>query len=132
VRENYPREVGSLRTGHVAKALVVVTDADTGAVAERQRQLEAQLKSADLEPRGPDEPIVNLIPRRNIMTWIKYLLGSPVNEEDKYPEMKGRESDCQPAVDRLVELYPSNKPPPASCPPSLVEALAELRRLPMT
>jgi hypothetical protein len=131
VRENYAAEVRELRrrSGQLQLALVVVLDADTGQVADHQHQLASQLQSAGLDPRGNAERIVHLIPRRNIETWVEYLLGREVNETDRYPRLTGRERDCQPAVEQLVQLYRSNQPLPASCPPSLVTAIDELRRL---
>jgi hypothetical protein len=128
VRERYASEVRNLRSGQFQQALVVVLDADTGEVADRTRQLAAELNAAGLEPRADDERIVHLIPRRNIETWIAYLRGEQVNEKDKYQRLK-RERDCQPAVDRLVELYRSNQPLPVGCPSSLKTALEELHRL---
>jgi hypothetical protein len=131
VREHYAQEVQELRrrAGQLQLAFVVVLDADTGSVEEHQRQLAVQLQAAGLQPRAADERIVHLIPRRNIETWIAYLLGQEVNEADEYERLTGRERECQPAVDRLVELYRSNQPPPDGCPSSLVTALGELRRL---
>jgi hypothetical protein len=131
VREHYVEQLQEIRrrSGHLQLALVVVLDADSEDVAERQRQLAHQVQTANLEQRTADERIVHLIPRRNIETWIAYLLGQPVNETDRYPRLTGRERDCQPAVDRFVELYRSNQQLPANCPPSLVTALGELRRL---
>jgi hypothetical protein len=131
VRQQYAHEVGELRrrSGHLQLALVVVIDADSREIDERQRQLADELESASLQPRSADERIVHLIPRRNIETWIEYLLGRPVNETDTYQRLTGRERDCQPAVRRLVELYRSTQPPPTGCPPSLAVAIEELRHL---
>jgi hypothetical protein len=131
VRQRYAREVQELRSrsSHLQLALVVVLDADNEQVADRQRQLADELTAARLQPRTADERIIHLIPRRSIETWIAYLLGENVNETDRYQRLTGHERDCQPAVDRLVELYHSSQPLPAGCPPSLVTALDELRRL---
>jgi hypothetical protein len=130
VRERYAEEVGELRrrSGQVQLALVVILDADTREVTDRQRQLAEQLRSAGLDPRRDDERIVHLIPRRNVETWIAYLLGQQVNETDAYPRLKGRERDCQPAVEKLIEILRA-KQAPADCPASLLAALGELRRL---
>ena len=132
VRECYAREVRELRrrSDQVQQALLVMTDADDKETSEQMQQLAKELEQAGLGPRGESERIVVLIPRRNIMTWITYLLGNEVNETDAYPELKGRERDCQPAVARLVELYRSNKPWPENCPASLIRALKnEIPRL---
>jgi len=133
VRECYSREVRELRhrlTRSQHQALVVMTDADDKEPSERMQQLAKELENAGLEPRGASERIAILIPRRNIMTWVEYLLGKQVTESDSYPELKGRERDCQPAVDQLVKLFRSNKPLPENCPASLAMALQnELPRL---
>ncbi len=132
VREHYADEVRELRrrSGHLQQALLVMIDADDKELGERMQQLAKELEKAGLEPRGASERIAVLIPRRNIMTWIEYLLGKQVKETDTYPELKGRERDCRPAVTRLVELYRLNKPLPENCPESLFRALKdELPRL---
>jgi hypothetical protein len=130
VREQYALQVHEVRrrSTHLKLALVVAIDANSGEVMERQRQLAVQLKAAEQEPRDPDERIVHLIPRRNIETWIWYLMGQQVNETDTYQRLK-LEGDCQRAVNRLAELYRSSQPLPEGCPPSLVAALDELQRL---
>ena len=52
-----------------ATALVVHIDADpTHTVAERHAQLAAALKDAGVELRGTNEPIAELVPKRNIET----------------------------------------------------------------
>ncbi len=132
VRQNYATQVQELRrrTGQLQLGLVVVVDADTYEVVDRERQLADELKSAGLSSRAADERVIHFIPKRNIMTWIEFLLRKQqVNETDTYPELKGRERECQPAIDRLVEIFRSNKLP-ENCPASLVTALtAELPRL---
>lgn len=134
VRDQYSEQVREMhrRSHHLHLSLVVVLDADIGEVADRERQLAAQLKSAQLDPRSSDERIIHLIPRRSIETWITYLLGQQITETNAYPHLRGRESDCQPAVNRLLHLFQlhrSNQPLPDACPPSLVTALNELRHL---
>ena len=82
VIENYPVEVKALRSRpHVRAGLLVVVDADTFPVEERFRQLERSLGQPG---RGDAERIGLLAPKRNIETWIFYLLGNTVNEEDDY------------------------------------------------
>jgi hypothetical protein len=43
------------------------------------------------------------IPARNIETWLAYLDGQVVNENDAYPRLE-RERDCQHHVRRLYEM----------------------------
>ena len=69
---------------HSTVVLVVVADADNLTVAERIAVLDAKLVEASQPTRRSDEPIFFVIPRRNIETWIYYLVGDAVDEETDY------------------------------------------------
>ncbi|MDJ0839685.1 MAG: hypothetical protein QNK37_24420 [Acidobacteriota bacterium] len=108
VRNWFPKEVNTLRSkNYMNIVLVTVIDADAHLVADRFKQLLDSLT----EPRGVKEPIVLSIPKRNIETWIHYLMGKVVNEEDIYPKLE-RESVCKPYVERLAkaESWPEDAP----------------------
>ena len=117
VREQYPIQVKELRprAKYMDVALVATIDGDLSTVAVRQKQLADQLEASELEPRGADEKIVHLIPRRNIETWIEYLLDTTtvVDEANSYHKLKGRERDCQKAVEEMALLCGSTQPLPA-------------------
>jgi hypothetical protein len=82
VIERYPIEVKALRSRpHVRAGLVVVVDADNLPVEERVRQLD---RSLGQPAREDAERIGILTPKRNIETWIFYLLGNTVNDDDDY------------------------------------------------
>jgi hypothetical protein len=83
VRKHYSIEVKAFRTraAKAKTALIVAIDADTGTVDTRQRQLAAILDSAEIKPRLIAEPIVYLIPKRNVETWILCLTETAVEEE---------------------------------------------------
>jgi hypothetical protein len=102
VRETYPDEVAAYRQSTMAVGLVTVVDADENSVRFRYRQLNEELDASDLEHRKRDEQICLLVPKRNIETWIYALFGDEVNEQDAYPKLE-KASECQPAVDQLVE-----------------------------
>lgn len=102
VRETYPDEVAAYRRSTMAVGLVAAIDADENSVRFRYRQLSDELKANDLEQSKLDEHICLLVPKRNIETWIYALRGNEVNEQDTYPKL-GKESECQPAVEQLVE-----------------------------
>jgi hypothetical protein len=68
--------------------LVAIVDADTGTVAQRIGQMNAELTNAQ-EPRVKairieDERIARLVPRQNIETWILALNSRPVSETVDY------------------------------------------------
>lgn len=131
VRTRYPVEVRALRRRRAASALLAVIDADTTSVAHRERQLRAALATANPPepPRRKKEAIGHWIPRRNIETWIHFLLGRPVNEDDPFPKLTGHERDCDPAAARLAVAVVDAKPLGRDAPGSLRHGVVETRRL---
>lgn len=103
VRETYPDEVAAYRQSTMAVGLVTAIDADENPVRFRYRQLNEKLDANNLAPRKRDEQICLLVPKRNIETWIYALLGHDVNETDTHWKLE-QESECQPAVEQLVEF----------------------------
>ena len=97
VREKYPDEVADYRRRANAQrvALVVVTDADAGTVRDRQHQLDDELAKKQGSQRTDAERIAVLVPKQNIETWLRKLLGSPTSEATNYkPSFKGRTADA--------------------------------------
>jgi len=91
VREHYPVEVKALRSkSYLRIVLVVVTDADVRTVDQRLDQLATALREAELAEPGIAEPIVILVPKRNVETWVYYLRDNEVNEQDDYKTAVGR------------------------------------------
>ena len=132
VRQRYPSELQALRRRpHIARALIVMVDADTNTYDERLCELDDALRAASCEVRTPKEPVPIIVPRRNIETWIAYLGGSEVDEVTEYPKLR-RERECAPAVRQLKAMCDSGTlRDPA--PPSLQQACNEYRkRMPQT
>jgi hypothetical protein len=132
VRENYSVEVQEhrRRVANRNGGLVVVTDADKETVAKHQEDFAQQLEQSLLSPRAKQEHIAILIPKWNIETWIHFLFGNDVSEDKAdYPKLSKRESECQPAVEKLAEYLRTSLP--GNCPPSLQLGAEELKtRLP--
>ncbi len=105
VREKFPGELSVYRQRRqrAASALIAMIDADTRSVQDRINEFERACDSVQIAFRAADEAVAIAVPKRNIETWIYYLRGRPVNEQDPYPRLE-RERDCKPAVDHLVEL----------------------------
>ena len=105
VREKFPHELMAYRQRRqrAASALIAMIDADTNDVQDRINQFERACDSIQIAFRTADEAVAIAVPKRNIETWIHYLNGQPVNEQDAYPRLE-RERECKPAVDHLVEL----------------------------
>jgi hypothetical protein len=129
VRVNYPVEVQTFRSKFPAQPdtrLIVMTDADIRSVKERFQQLENALQMYGLPARQPQDRIGVFIPKRNIETWIHFLKGRAVNEEETYPYLN-KESECKPEV----EAFARNRhaPLPNDFPPSMGAACQELHRI---
>ncbi len=130
VRTHYPEEVKAYRQNRnrVAIGLVVLIDADTGTLQERLNQLASVLGENDQKKREPNEAIAIFVPKRNIETWIHYLQGETVNEEDAYARFNNNEALCKTAAEDLADrCYSQNLPEDA--PRSLQAACGELQRL---
>lgn len=133
VRTQYPVEVKAYRANkdRVWIGLVVLIDADTGTLAARLNQLASALEEDEQkkpENRKPNEAIAIFVPKRNIETWIQYLQGKTVNEEDAYARFKNNEALCKTAVEDLADRCYSQSLP-ENAPPSLQAACGELQRL---
>ncbi|GAB4153180.1 MAG: hypothetical protein Tsb009_29480 [Planctomycetaceae bacterium] len=110
VRKQYAIEVKAYRKRNSSNhRLVVSIDADTTDVTNRSRQLDKELEQAGLTIRQEQEHILLVIPKRNIETWIHYLLGHKnVNEETSYRnQYKGKpEGDhSSPAANKLYDIW---------------------------
>ena len=127
VRARFAKEWAYYRSRQhrVGQALIVVVDADCEPYSERLRQVENAATEEGQEPRRSGERVAVFIPARNIETWIAYLDGQSVNEDETYPRL-ARERECQRHVERLYEMCRLGElQEPA--PPSLAAACTEYR-----
>ena len=130
VRTQYPVEVKAYRQNRnrVSIGLVVLIDADTGTLEARLNQLASVLDEDAQENRRSHEAIAIFVPKRNIETWIHYLQGETVNEENAYAKFEKNEAVCKTNVENLADrCYSQNLPEDA--PRSLQAACGELQRL---
>jgi len=130
VRTHYPEEVKAYRQNRnrVAIGLVVLIDADTGTLEARLNGLARVLDEDEQKNREPNEAIAIFVPKRNIETWIHYLQGETVNEEDAYAKFEKNEAACKTAVENLADRCYSQSLP-EDAPRSLQAACEELQRL---
>jgi len=117
---------------HLNQCLVNAIDADTQSVEHHYQELDQALVNAQMVIRQNGEPIVIFISKRNIETWIYYLItGESVSEDDIYPKHTGQESDCSTAVIEFVrQSQCSDDQLPVNCPNSLRRGYYETRRFP--
>lgn len=125
VRERYPHEVGYYRSRkhRVDQGLVVMIDADR---KDRGAQLQTALAEAQVPDRAADERIAIFAPARNIETWLAWLDGHEVNEDDAYPRLANAR-DCQRHVEALATMCDSDTLRQPT-PPSLQAACSEYTR----
>jgi hypothetical protein len=130
VRTHYPVELKAYRQkrNRVAIGLVVLIDADTGTLEARLNELASILDEDEQKNREPKEAIAIFVPKRNIETWIHYLQGETVKEEDAYAKFENNEAVCKTAVEDLADRCYSQSLP-EDAPPSLQAACGELQRL---
>lgn len=131
VREHYADEVREYRTRAAQTRVVIVIDADSHEVNERERQLQQALEQARLNRRSDREQIVHLIPKRNIETWIHCLAKLDANEDEDYKNRHNIDVDAliKPAAIAFFEGSRQHPDPPAHWILSLRLAIPEVRRL---
>jgi hypothetical protein len=83
-----------------ATALIVMIDADTHTLQERLAQLSKTLRECGMHAIGDRERIVQLVPKRNVETWILCLNGHPVDEARDY---RGKRDDWNEMIPSAAE-----------------------------
>jgi len=132
VLNEFPRQLHACRQRQkkAKTLLIVLIDADHYSVEDRRRQLTGRLTAAGFEPYGEKEPLVLLIPKRHIETWIRALLGEQVTEEQDCKTWKEpTRDDIRRAADALFAWSRANATPGPTCLESLHAALPEWRRI---
>ncbi len=143
VLEKFVQEVKNQRQRQAATILIVVHDVDEDAPDQARQRLDDLLKKEaefernkrlknKLRPRTENESIVYILPKWSIETWLAYLDGKQVDENDKYTYSseykKKNRSEKHELIDRLQEKC-SNRLRLERPPPSLKAACREFERI---
>lgn len=134
VMDGYGKYLKACRRRHAQTALIVITDADSKCVGERNRDLDRSAEKANVRARAEDENIAHIIPKWHIQTWLAFLDGgAEVDENDKKTyktayAFSGRETEAHSLVDKLVTLCEGNQAT-ANMPDSLKKACDEISRI---
>ena len=126
VREKYPSELKAIRSRQDA-FLIVVIDADTHTTQARRSQLDDECRTQKVPVRGSKDPVLVIVPRRNIETWFAYLKGCPVDEKKNYPRRTPTEQ--RSFADKLHRMCHEDQKLRPPVPPSLSESCQEYRKL---
>ena len=102
VVDNISLEANALRSRQASTILLVIQDADELSVDQVKSDLDAKL----LPPRDNNELITYIIPKWHIQTWIAYLDGENVDEEEKrtYKNTYGKISELKDAIPLSTSL----------------------------
>jgi hypothetical protein len=109
-------------------ALFVVIDAEKLTVEQRNVQLDHAINATGQHQRSSTDRVIHLIPKPCIETWIRCLLGEPVDERMDCKKLV-KESDCHPAAELLAKMRKLNAVAPDAWLPSLIRGYGELDRL---
>ena len=129
VQESIGDEIEVLRQRQAITVLVIVQDVDELSVEQAKAILDNRISP----PRKSDEPIVYVLPKWHIETWIAYLHNEFVDESDKSTYKCKYKKICESKqvhgfVDALADQCRENRPL-KSPPPSLVETCKEFNRI---
>lgn len=130
VEKRFPLELREYRRQKAQHACILVTviDADCVPLISRKRHMKEECENVNVQFRQEGEAVAIFVPKRNIETWIAFLLNpkSVISEEtDPKRFKKGVPSDSLPAVKVLVEAYNTNEL--SEMLPSLQDACEEYR-----
>lgn len=128
VRQSYPRQLKAVRSRQRAVLLVVI-DADNHTTADRRSQLDQECEKAGIPRTERNDPVLIIVPRRNIETWFAYLKGEPNVDETRVYRRLRDESDCHPLADELHRICHKKQQLDPSAPASLKEACREYPKL---
>jgi hypothetical protein len=131
VVRRFPEELKALRTAtaHRSARLIVMVDGDGGTHQSRRERIESECITVGVEPPAADEPVLVLVPCRNIETWIAYLGGQTVNETDTYTRLQDKKKGCASQVTDLAEMCRLRQLR-SPAPPALEAACRSYRKLP--
>lgn len=128
VRSRYPDQLEAVRSRGNAH-LVVVTDADQYSTDQRRAQLDQECDRREVKRSTEDDPVIFVVPRRNIETWFEYLDGGTVDETTVYPK-RFTAADQKRLAEELHRMCYDRQRLPESPPPSLSESCGQRAKLP--
>jgi hypothetical protein len=122
----FPKELEACRKRHAAHAktlLIVVVDADDLPVTERRSQLN------NPNEVSVSDPVVVLIPKRHVETWIRAANNHVVNEIDDYKKPAPKKEEIREAANQIYGWARDNPKPGPTCVDSLRVSLPEWRKI---
>ena len=129
VLDNYPAEVRANRDSR-ERTLLVLIDADNQPEGGREAQLAQRLQEVDEKPRQARERIALWVPRRQLETWICFLMHGGADEETDYKrEHHLSEEERKLAAKQFAQFLKKGRALPSGAVPSMKKAVVEFGRL---
>jgi hypothetical protein len=131
VLREFPRQLDACRKRQTRAntLLILVADANGRGVDERYHDLDRALAGAELGPIVSSDPLVVLIPKRHIETWIRATTRKPTNETDDYKSDEVGRAEVRGAA-QIIHGWAHDSPSPDDdCIPSLRKAFPEWRKI---
>ena len=123
VLREFPRELVACRHRHSVNAntlLIAIVDADHFTVAQRRAEMVA----------FANDPVVVLIPRRHVETWIRAVQDlETIDETTDYKRPEPSRAGIRDAADQIYAWAHGNPLPSFRSVPSLSDSLAEWRKI---
>jgi hypothetical protein len=126
VLAKFSERVKLIRSATHKIALIAAIDGDEKGLDGRVQELTKRLVDAGLPVLATSEPVVILVPSRNIETWIHHFSGNVVDETIRYP--KDKESHREEAA-AFAEFVADGNAAPIPHLPALNAAREALRDL---
>ncbi len=126
VVEHFPQELHACRqrSKRSKTLLIVMVDADDHTIVERRKQLLDRVITEEHEAVTGADPLVILIPKRHVETWIRAAIGEAVDEQQDYKSRKNPEKDVsRRAANAIYAWARPHQNPPNQLTPSLLASL---------
>jgi hypothetical protein len=106
-------------------AILVMIDGDNLGVDRRKQQLDDALRDAGEAQRGPQEPIVILVPTWSVETWLLPRSPEVVETVDLKPQLRAPQAEHFEEAARRIARPDADEPLL-----SVLDAIREVARLP--
>lgn len=133
IRKQFPAEVRAYRSkcSHLNICLLVMIDADPGnSPGDRINMLHESLRKKGIDPVKPEDRIALVVPRRNIESWMHFVIDNVIDEKTDYKHDHS-DSDSRLCGERLKQIQMQFRAGSTAdaLPPSLGEAIREIERI---
>jgi hypothetical protein len=129
VKDRFAKEVQAFRSRKYQPnlGLIVIVDADQGTIGDRIRELKEALAKCEKDPIGQQEPILLVIPKWCMETWVVHLINGNAKEIENCQIYKNRieSKDYRIAARQFASDF---RTPPGNWLPAMKHCAAEVSK----